>query len=511
MDENYLNIPSRQSIEAYIDTLESYRNDNDPATDYSQTYLTIKKSQIMEQVDARSRLATIENKEAIDALEARLERLEQPTKRLVSVGKQLKSTYFARGWAKCPIYGNGIWLISSASGGSLYISKDNGKTIQNLDPRDRTDCIFTNDFNVYDEQGDSWTDSTGNSPYTIFKACEIAFKNNKFFIYSNMGKLYETVDAHEFTKIDLDSSGQPVGFFMEDNNKLLLVCSNMQIYEYNENEDSWLLLGEANWSINTNGFGRPIKFNNNLYIIDWNDGLSILSDNYLSHTKVQFNSTINSTCYVGDDPDRVYIENNILFVSCAKDVIYTDDGENWNILVLPILPGNRTSSDYTDTTTGIKLTYLESNNCYYGIIRCAGHRDVIGACGIYKWSSLDSTPECISDSTFADYIFNGLSDILNLDGILYCSVEADTYGDYNLFKIIDDVITNTGFHTEYGIRPYTEYGYSPTISQNTFITKMNDRLYIVSGYNCSYREEDIYALEDYTPTGDETNTIVATF
>ena len=500
MDSNYLNNYSKTQLESYIENINNLNND--PSYKKTPCFMTAKGSINIETVDARARLGAIEVCESVNDMESKIAQLEAnapspstespvPTKKLVKVGKALYSDRAASNWAKYPVYGNGMYLIAASGSGRLFVSRDNGKTI---------DSIYTygEDRNCIINDG---LEDDGH--YAVFRRCEIVFRNNKFFLFSNTTyKLYETEDAITFNAVNADIDNSCAGYFVETKNGLAMAdIRNNKLYKYSDDTDQWSNVGNIDWGIATTGGDGFVNFNDKLYFVDWNDGLSILSDDGLTHTAVN--------CGISGKLDGLIVENNILIASARRNSpVYTIDGNTWNNLALPEIENLQT---LMSNVCGIRPVYCSANNSYYGIIIAGGTDEACEESGLYKWSSLDTTPVRISDDSLSDVFRKGDSLIKNIDDTLYFVIKfKSSYNGMKIYTLKNDVISGTDLYVEGLISSTIDIDGLGT--SNTIIAKLNDKLYI-SCFNpsTSYSEKDVYELKDYAATGNESDIVVATF
>ena len=509
MNTEYLYNIDKSSLESYVADLNTKKSAN--PSNYSEHYLETSDSGNLEIVDARARLATIETKEALDELEAAISELENnntgtdtpvPTKKLVPVGKQFvdfsrKSDNGCCAWTRSPV-GNGELYAVTNDLYKLQVSYDSGKTFNTID---------TNSISIDDE---SFFENSEN--LTKFgRKGEVIFYKNAFILFTqNWGGegtyIFRSVDLINFKLIGniTESSSFLNSFAFIDNNKLIFMdVSNHKAYDIQD--DSVVCLGNTSADIDVFiGYSvvedRVIRLNDTLFFKSSDEKIKILSDNYLDTTIVENE-------LIPEDVVNFSIQNNKLIASNQNTAVYSDDGTNWQKIRLPDIgevERYETNCDY-----GIQVLYNESENRYYSFIKYPTY--LKDFCGIYCWTDLNESPVRVDSSIPIDD-FNSASVpscLKKLGNKIYFLIRGTLYqvSNMNITKVLDgfnrgSIFTCTGRPNNSG---YASNSLTMSLINNNIIINSPGTTGILQ------KEVDIYRLDDYTATGEETDVITATF
>ena len=485
MDENYLYSLPKADVESFINTLEEGRNN--PNNSYVATYMNTKGSSVQEVVDARTRLAAIENKEAIDSLTSRVATMESlvnaPEYR--EVGKTFVHDGMLLGFKGVICHGNGITAYLSDY---LAYSTD-GKTFKYyLDPGDGTPegmtCV-----------GFDYT-------YHLFRNGQILFTDGLFFIYSSREyMLMSSPDLKTFTKIEgFEDNDLYDAIMLPDGDTVKIITYDNKVYQLSSNGAT--LLGTMNIELDTSYLDVPevlTKFNNKYWGID-SDSL-YCSDDMLTYTEVPI--TINNKSFSGIK--RFYVlkatndnEQDILVASSKSNVAFTIDGENWEGVSLPTMQDNR--SIYCSTPIDIKKISSDSASFYFAIIQTG----VTYNSGIYRWSNLNESPICIYQPKEDDSnaiklgLFDNALKVVN-NNIYFLDKSEYKYDIVelkynNISKITPTTIPELENYPNQISKPLGYNAIRGNKAPPSIICMVNDCLYITSGQSSNaYKQIPVYA------------------
>jgi hypothetical protein len=510
MNTEYLYNIDKSSLESYVADLNTKKSAN--PSNYSEHYLETSDSGNLEIVDARARLATIETKEALDELEAAISELENnntgtntsvPTKKLVPVGKQFvdfsrKSDNGCCAWIRSPV-GNGKLYAVTSDLYKLQVSYDSGKTFNTID---------TNSISI-DTNGDESFFENSENLSRFGKKGEVIFYKNAFILFTQNWSagtgtyIFRSVDLINFKLIGniTESDSFTSSFAFIGNNKLIFMdVSNHKAYDVQD--DSVVCLGNTNADVEVDDSvveDRVIKLNDTLFFKSFDRKIKILSDNYLDTTIVENE-------LIPKDVLNFSIQNNKLIASNQDTAVYSDDGTNWQKIRLPDI--GEVEYYETNCDNGIQVLYNESENRYYSFIKYL--KNFKDFCGIYCWTDLNEPPVRVDSSIPIDDFYSPSvpSCLKKLGNKMYFLIRGTLYqvSNMNITKVLDgfdrdSIFTCTG-------RPNNS-GYG----ENLTMSLINNNIIINSpGTNTILQKEvDIYRLDDYTATGEETDVITATF
>lgn len=497
MDIDYLNNYSKDDLQAYIEDLKDKKQTY--GDKYQPNYLTKKNGLYLETLDARARLGTIETKEALDELEQKVNALENnskvitPTKKLVQVEKRLMESddIGISFWTREPVGEDELFATISSFGLGLHVSYDGGKNFKMLDSSEVTFEFPENEMTI--DEG---------TLYGLFRNSDIAYFNKKFFFLTRRGTgmVFVSTDLKKFTLLPSPCEIGTYGLFLIDNDNLIIIENANQIALKINNDNTIDLLGNTSYYLDTSGLymeNRYIKFKDKIFF-KTNSKLCIMSDDYISFTSVEFNNDL----YL-DEALQIELQNNILIVSDENHALFTTDGETWQMVGHPSLE----RMDYTQCSGGMQILYSEQDNLYYCKYTCYDKQDTSHLSGIYYWEDLASTPTRIStDNESINYSSNAEYDIMKkVGGLLYFIGNKTLYTVTN--KVIKEVIQIT-------YENFANTGFADiTNPSGLTMCEINGYRYITAtGSNTStYRDTDIYMLDNYVATGDETNVLTVTF
>ena len=491
-NENYLYSFPKSEIESQLNTLEGYRNDSGntykAAFMNTSTNKTTKKVTTQEMVDPRTRLAVMENKEAIEELTNRLSNLNIPSNdgpKYVPAGKM----FVKMGASSVSCYGN----TAQGNGYSVYIN--NGIT-------------YTRDGETFKtiycepETEEGITLVGFEKEYRMLRYAQVAFADNAFFFYCgwiDSPIVIYTTDFQTFTKVDLDNiSG---GLLLQDENDAKLIAQGKA---YSITTSGATLLGEPNIELKVQNMDNNeviAKLNGYYYGISYSGNELYKSEDFVNFTKV-------STPLDGN-PARYAILNGssnskILVVSNKFDMVYTTDGENWSHVAKPtFIDKNANLVEYeeseeeqnVDIMGNDPLNIHELNGAYYAILRST--RSAYYS-GIFKWTSLDSKPEYIyvqsPDAAYKNILsFNEHNILKKVDDNLFFIYRGRIFVINNLgvFNIPESTIPNTDFSD----LQYNAYYGSASLSM-TSVFKIFDNLYFADASGTEgYRQITVYKPE----------------
>lgn len=515
MNTEYLYNIDKSSLESYVQDLNAKKfakPDN-----YNEHYLEASGNGYLEIVDARARLATMETKEALDELEAAISELENnntsqdtsvPTKKLVPVGKQFVKPSSSNGyysWIRSPVGNGELYAVTN----DLYkfsVSYDSGKTFNTI----------TNNISINGD--DSFFESNEN--LTRFgRKGEIVFYNNAFIIFTQNWNAGVDTGTYVFRSNDLinfniignitESDSFPNSFAFIDNDKLIFIDSQNH-KAYDVQDKSVVCLGTTSADIDVfEGYSvvedRVIRLNDKLFFkgsdeTNGNGKIKILSNNYLDTTIVENE-------LIPEDVLNFSIQNNKLIASNKDTAVYSDDGTNWQRICLPDIGEVEYYKTYCDY--GIQVLYNESEDRYYSFIKYSGSFKEFS--GIYCWTDLNEPPERVVSSIPTEDFYNSSvsSCLKKLGNKIYFLIKGTLYqiSNMNITKVLDGFNRSSTF-TCTG-RPNNS-GYA---SESLTMSLINNNIIINSPGNTRtlQKEVDVYRLDDYTATGEETDVVTATF
>ena len=499
MNTSYLNTQSKTELESYINNLDTLKDT--PKYNYQPAYIKNTGSANMELIDARARLGTVEAKEYLDDFENRLNNLDSllnsssstgsPTKKIVPVGKQLSvgnigSAYMCL--AGEPVGNGNLYAIATGSGFGLSVSYDGGKTfiIPNIE-----DLTF-NGINLEDENSDA---------DRMFRYAEIDYIGTEFIFilkrFSSTGVVLRSSDLIHFDLVTAPIDVSYYSFILKNDNDIIVIdTGNNVALKYIDG--ALTLLGGTNYTFEANYAYKDTrykKFNGKIYFKN-NQNLAIMSDDYLSATDVVYNDGLSIQSAFNID-----IQNGNLIVSDDFHALYTTDGETWH-MVGHIYPDNYRQKTFCGG--GMRILYDETDKVYYSKLYFNGEPNN----GIYYWENLDDTPTAITVSGMDFYEENEHPSIKKVNGKVYFIYDDNALYMMNnrkFEKILDLRLTTSNFTTTGDIN-------SGRAASSLILASVNGYRIIGSPSGSGIaRDNDTYILEDYTASGDETDTIVATF
>ena len=503
MNENYLYILPKSNIEDFVNNLEENRSNSDIT--YQATYMSTKNSNVQEVVDARTRLAAIENKEAIDSLTSRVATMESLVNapEYQEVGKTFVHDGRLMGCGHA-CTGNGY---TAYTGYYLAYSTD-GKKFTYIDtslggiPEGMT-CV-----------GFEYEDR-------MFRYSQMLFADGLFFIYlpnvfEQSPLLVSTSDFKTFTKVegfgDEDLSyaillPDEVEFPDEGDNTVKFIVGN-KVYQLSANGPT--LLGTMNISLDIDYLDIKevlSKFQGNYYGIS--NGKLYKSSDMLTYTEVPVvvdNKTFNDIQRFNIIRGKAtplqeegYTREDILIVSSNSKAAYTSEGTYWHNIEIPTFA----EDGYIFCESPIDIKKIQDrnlNDAYYAIIQ----QDSSDNACIYKWSSLSDTPTCFyrvrEDGSNGISLSLENNIIKEVNGIIYFIDKYGTHG--NLYALSEDCISRITPLTIAPMALYTNpftsilgydafYGRSKTPA---CIFDVNGYLYITSGTsNVCFKQIPVYA------------------
>ena len=492
-DENYLYSFPKSKIEEELNTLESKRND--ASLKYLATYMNESSdgSQITELIDPRTRLAVIENKEAINSLNERLSNL--------NISSNDTPNYIEAGKAFVRMPSESVYCYGRRAQGNGYNVFLSGQLNYSKDGED----FKTVNCDYYMQEG---IETVGfEASYGLFRYAQIVFADNAFFLYCpKQPIIIYTTDFTSFTKVNLDAPAN--GLLMVDGEIVKFIdTSSNNVYKITK--DGGELLGTANISLNFNNLDQDeifIKFNEYYYAISYYPQKLYKSADLINYTEV-------STSLWGD-VDRYALlkdesNNDILVISNKTGAAFTTDGETWTDIALPTFVSmddedaeDEESEDENDEEIGIRcpdaINIHKLNGKYYAILRpdTGNHYG-----GIYQWSSLNKTPKCIyldkeNELNNTNPRFNQHSVIKSVDDNLFFIYRGNIFeiNDLGVFRVSDSIIPNTSF-PDFDYNAFAGEGDSNRSSQ-TNVFKINGNLYFAdSGSTEGYKQVTVYKPE----------------
>ena len=492
MTENYLYSLSKPNIENLINELDTKGKNNPEMSGYEPLVGNKKGStQYLEVIDARARLATLNNKEDLDEISERLTEIENSlsgSSNYVSAGKT-----FVRDpdLVRCTGYvahGNGYTVYVSSH---INYSKDGEHFEQVLEDDGLPEGMTAVGFD--------WDTR-------YFRYAKMAFTDGAFFFYSvHYGIIVWTSDFKTFTKIDGFESTSAI-LLPDEDHAIVIEGNNKNVYSLSKN--GLTLLGTANILPEVNNLDTDevlAKFNNNNYYSISNGDLYTSTDlvNYTKVTVTDGNKTLS-------DIGRYYIikaekpnENDILVASNEEDAAFTSDGEAWTFITLPDLGQGR--HVYCSSPISIKRINDSGNISYYAIIQ-SRQNNVFGN-GIYKWSSLTEEPTCIyhvkqnkapANLSIDIYLTSNIIKKANNRIYFIDKLNSSSSSYRTIFEISSKGLTIATSLlmpiTNYGVSMLTYnamYGAGSGPGNNLF--EINGNLYITSGGDSgNYKQIEVY-------------------
>lgn len=506
MNSDYLNNYSKTDLEAYITHLNELKATY--GDKYQPNYMTVKNNLNMETLDARARLGTVETKEALDELEDRIAALEVaasnigsgsdtptivPTKRLVSAGKQLvrtsASAYVC--WVREPVGDGNLYAVSTGTGFGLSVSRDGGKTFNYVSSSDVT-------FNGLDESID--TDYLER----IFRYCDIEKVGNEFLFITCFGTeafIFKSEDLRTFDRVSTPISLSTYSFILLNGNDVIIIDNNNKhALKYVNNTVE--LLGDISYEFDPSYSYRENRykiFKNKIYFKNYKThSVCTLSEDYLSATPVTFNNSLGLLAAF-----QIDIQNNILIVSDQQHALFTTDGEDWQMV------GHPYADDYFSATLcegGMMILYNEADGLYYSRMGMGGSNNIDG---IYCWENLAEVPTLISDpeDKMKFRSQDGKDYMRKANNKIYFILNREVYTINNrkIEKVFD--LSNSAadfFETAF-------IGYSSG-RQSLVVSDINGyRTFTCPSGGYSYVDQEVYTLENYNASGDETDVISVVF
>jgi hypothetical protein len=482
MTENYLYNLSKPDIESLIDTLDTDGVNNTQGYSYIPLVASNKGNEYSEVVDARARLAALNNKEALDELSERVAEIEESIRKPTSftpAGKIFVKDYNLMDFSGTVARGNGYVAYISKR---IYYSRD-GEKFDEIDERDPESLakITAVGFN-WDQR--------------LFNHGTIAFTDNAFFLYGpSYNTLVYTTDFKTFTKVEGLPEDAAFMFLIENESSTKLIASDRRVFSLSKSGVT--LLGTSNISPNINYLDFDevaVKFNGNYYAI--NSGKLYKSEDFINFTEVPITASGKSV----SDILRFFIihdSTDTLFVTSYSRAVFTTDGETWTDVVMPSLYEDM--DVYCKFPIDIRQINDNGSRAYYAILH--GDNGIL-ANGIFKWTSLTQEPTCIYHMRYNKT--NGICTTLDSNTIkevnnhIYFIERLDTAGSNTLsvFEIGPKGLTIVALldlpTTSIGLQKlsYTAtYQSQPGVGT---IFAINDNLYITNGNGCNYKQIKVY-------------------